>query len=273
MTQERATRFRTTLLAATVIAAGLLSGCESTGGPRELAIDNSATSSGSESSDARIRARIRTELGTLYFSQGNMAVALEELRLAVAADPGYALAYSMLGAVYIELRETKLAEQNFERALRLSPTDVDVNQRYGWFLCQSGREMESMKYFQQAIRNPLNPAPWRAASAAGVFAMRKGLVKEAEGFFQGALRQDPNDLTSLYNMGLLRYQQGGMDETYSLVSRLNKLVDPTAESLWLALRIERKLGERNAEANLGNQLRRRFPASREFQQLQRGEYD
>lgn len=273
MTHARATRSRTTLLAATAFAAVLLSGCESTGGLQEPVIENVTSSSGGDPSDPRNRARIRTELGSLYYSQGNMAVALEELRLAVQADPNYALAYSMLGAVYMELRETKLAEQNFERALRLSPTDSEINHRYGWFLCQVGREADSLKYFQQSIRNPLNPAPWRASAAAGVCSMRKGMTKEAEGFFQGALKQDPNDLTSLVNLGQLRYQQGSLEEARNLVSRFNKLVEPTPESLWLALRIERKLGARVAEASLGNQLRRRFPTSREYQQLQRGEYD
>jgi type IV pilus assembly protein PilF len=43
--------------------------------------------------------------------------------------------------------------------------------------------------------------------------------------------------------------------------------------LWLALRVERKLGQRLAEAKLASQLRRRFPGSRETQALQRGDYD
>jgi type IV pilus assembly protein PilF len=50
-------------------------------------------------------------------------------------------------------------------------------------------------------------------------------------------------------------------------------VDATAESLWLALRIERRLGQRAAELSYGNQLRRRFPQSSEAQALQRGAYE
>jgi type IV pilus assembly protein PilF len=51
------------------------------------------------------------------------------------------------------------------------------------------------------------------------------------------------------------------------------MLTPSAESLWLALRIERKLGERIAEQGLATQLRRRFPASPEYRALQRGEFD
>ena len=74
-------------------------------------------------------------------------------------------------------------------------------------------------------------------------------------------------------LGQIRYRQGSLEEARKLVSRFNKIIDPTSESLWLALRVERKLGERVAESSFANQLRRRYPSSREYQQLQRGEYD
>jgi len=223
--------------------------------------------------DARNRARVRAELAALYYGRGNMAIALEELRLAAAADPNYPLTYSLFGLVYMELRENQLAQSNFERALRLSPTDPDINHNYGLFLCQTGRETDSIRYFMQAVSNPLYQAPWRSYSAAGVCSLRKNNLKEAEDFFQRALRQEPDDPGSLLNLGQIRYRQGGLEEARKLVGRYNKIVEPTAESLWLALRVERKLGERVAETSYANQLRRRFAASREYQQLQRGEYD
>ena len=64
-----------------------------------------------------------------------------------------------------------------------------------------------------------------------------------------------------------------MDEARKFVSRYNKLVNPSAESLWLALRIERKAGERSTESSYASQLRRNFPGSPEYQALQRGEFD
>ena len=71
----------------------------------------------------------------------------------------------------------------------------------------------------------------------------------------------------------MRYRQGDFGEARKLMARHAKIVDATAESLWLALRIERRLGQRAAELSYGNQLRRRFPQSREAQALQRGEYE
>jgi type IV pilus assembly protein PilF len=227
----------------------------------------------SEVGEPRNRARTHTELAGAYYQRGNMGVALEELRIATAADSTYAPAYSLYGLVYMELREEKLAEQNFERALNLAPNDADINHNYGVFLCQTRREPDSIKYFNTAIRNPLYATPWRSYSAAGMCTLRSGNSKEAEQYFERALRLQPDDANSLLNLGQIRYKQGKIDEARRLVSRYNKLAEPSAESLWLALRIERKSGERVAEQSYANQLRRRFPGSAEYQSLQRGKFD
>jgi len=226
-----------------------------------------------EMGDPRNRARAHTDLAAAYYERGSMAIALEELRIATAADANYPPAHSMLGLVYMELRENQLAEASFERALRLSPNDPDINHNYGWFLCNTSREKESIKLFVQAIRNPLYATPWRSYSAAGVCSLRGGSAKDAEEFFQRALKLEPDDPQSLIKLGEIRYRQGQIDEARRLVSRYNKVISPTAESLWLALRIERRLGERVAEQSLGNQLRRRYPSSAEYRALQRGQYD
>jgi len=204
-----------------------------------------------EVGDPRNRAKLHTELASMYYSNGNLGVALEELRAAAAADTNYAPAYGMYGLVYMQMKDQSRAEASFERALRLSPNDADINHNYGWFLCQSGREPESVKYFLQAIRNPLYPTPWRSYSAAGVCTMKMKQFKDAEAFFERALRFEPDEPASRYN----------------------KLVTPTSESLWLALRIERRLGERVQEQAFANQLRRRYPESPEYQALQRGQFD
>jgi type IV pilus assembly protein PilF len=248
----------------------LLAACASQG-PEEPSIDTGTVIG--EPGDPRNRARIHTDLASAYFARGNMGVALEELRIASAADPTYAPAHSLFGMVYMELRENQLAAQSFERALHLAPSDGETNHNYGWFLCQTKREPDSIKYFMQAVRNPLYATPWRSYSAAGLCTMRSNNLKDAEDFFQRALKLEPDEPESLLQLGYIRYRQGKMGDARRFVSRYNKLVNPNAESLWLALRIERKLGERVAERSYANQLRRRFPGSPEYQALQRGQFD
>jgi type IV pilus assembly protein PilF len=225
------------------------------------------------STDPRNRARVRTELAALYYQRGNLNVALEELRLAVVADPDYATAHGMFGLVYMELKENQLAQASFARALALAPDDPDINHNYGWYLCQTGREAESMAYFQRTLRNSLYATPARTYTAAGTCALRRGDVAGADAFLQKALALDPNQPAGLLQLAQVRYRQGNYPEARRLLARHAKLVEPTAESLWLALRVERHLGQRTTELSYANQLRRRFPASREAQALQRGQYE
>jgi type IV pilus assembly protein PilF len=224
-------------------------------------------------SNPRNRARIHTELAAAYYSRGSMAVALEELRTAVASDPDYASTYSMFGVVYMELGETKLARENFEHALKLSPNDPDINHNYGWFLCQTGQEEKSIRYFLRAVSNPLYPRPWRSYTAAGVCSMRIDKLKDAEQYFRRALSLQPRDPMALLQMGQISYRQGKLGDARNYVSRFNDVVSPTAESLWLALRVERKLGNRLAAAKLASELRHRYPDSKENLALQRGDYE
>ncbi len=252
----------------------MIAGCAGSGGSASVEPELGQSSSDiTDAGDGRNRARANTELAALYYERGNLGVALEVLRTATSADQSYAPAHGMLGLVYMQLRENQLAQQSFERALRFAPTDPDINHNYGWFLCQTGKEAESTRYFLQAIRNPLYPTPWKSYSAAGQCALQKDNLKDAADFFERALKLDPDEPNSLLKLAVIRYRNGDMPEARRLIGRYNRGVEPSAEALWLGARIERRIGDKAAENSYANQLRRRFPSSNEYQQMQRGEYE
>lgn len=270
-------RVRALTLAATL---ALLAGCAAQQGqfPQQDATGAAAAEAGgigsvSDAADARTRAKAHTDLGSAYFEHGNMAVALEEARIALAADPTYAPAYNVQGLVNMALRDNAGAEQSFQRGLKLAPQDPDLNHNYGWFLCTSNRADQSIQWFMNAVRNPLYATPARSYAAAGRCTLDRS-PKDAADYFDRALRLDPNNLMALLPYAEMKYKSGQLREARDLVTRYNKLVaDPTAESLWLGLRIERKLGDTAAENGYATQLRRRYANSPEYQALQRGNFD
>ena len=223
--------------------------------------------------DGRTRAKAHTDLAAAYYELGNVGVALEEVRIAIAADANYAPAYNVQGLVNMDLRENGTAEASFQRGLKLAPQDPDLNHNYGWFLCQTGREDQALEWFMNAVRNPLYPTPAKSFAAAGR-CLQKRDPAEAMKYFDRALRLDPNNLQAMLPYAELLYRRGQLQQARELVGRFNKLLpEPTAESLWLALRIERKRGDRLAETSFATQLRRRYSNSSEFQSLLRGDYD
>jgi type IV pilus assembly protein PilF len=221
----------------------------------------------------RDRARAHTELAAAYLEGGNLGVALEETRLALKADSGYAPAYNIMGLVQMDLRDSTEAERAFERALRINPDDPDTNHNYGWFLCKSGREEESVRYFMNAVRNPLYGRPQKTYALAASCVLQKKNEKEALEFYDRSLRLDPTYAPALIGLAQLKFRRGDVRDARALVGRYNKIAEPTAESLWLGLRIERKLGDRAAEGSYATALRRRFAGSREYQELQKGRYE
>jgi len=220
----------------------------------------------------RDSATVHAELGAGYFSRGQYAVALQELDAAVKADPTYAPAYNVRGLVYMTLRENDRAEQSFERALDISPRDADINNNYGWFLCQTKREAESIKHFRAAFSNPLYATPEKAYLNAGICSQRMNRFKDAENYYREAL-QIRSGLPQA-NLGLagIYFQAGNYSLARRFLSNYMQLAEPTAESLWLGIRIEHAAGGSDAEADYAAQLKDRFPDSREAQDLMDGKF-
>ena len=235
----------------------------------------SASQAPAYGSDARARAKVHTELGSAYLQEGNMAVALEELRIAIAADAGYAPAYMVLALVHAYLKENSEAERVFRKALDLAPNDPEVNNNYGWFLCQSGKERQSIAYFLNAVKNPLYTTPGRAYANAGSCALKAGDFDGAASYLQTATRLGGDGaLMAQVQLALLAYRKGNLDEARNLVGEVLKNMEPASpEALWLALRIERKAGNRNAESGFAAQLRSRYANSPEYQEFLKGNFE
>lgn len=218
----------------------------------------------------RDRARIHTELAASYYEFGNMAVALEEVREALKSDPDYGPAYNVAGLVYAELREDKLAVENFQQALRIDPLDSDTNNNYGRFLCDRQRVDEAIRYFSAALKNPLYKTPERSYVNAGLCLRRRGDLAGAEDYFNRALKLQAMQPQALYQLADLAYSRRAYPQAKQYLLRLERVSPVNPEFLWLAVRIERKLGDQLAAASYGTQLTRNFPQSKEAAALQAG---
>lgn len=226
--------------------------------------------SGKEESVMRERARIHTELGAGYYSQGNLPVALDEFTEAVEIDPSYPMAYTGLGLVYAALREDAKAEANFKKSLQLDPGSSESHNNYGTFLCTRGRIDESITHFMEAVKNPLYSTPASAYLNAGVCALKKKDVANAEIYLRKALQIEPLLHPAAYQLASIQYDQGKYQEARSLLQYA--LADtPSPDVLWLAIRTERKLGGKDAEASYALELRRRYPESAEAKALISGQ--
>ncbi len=254
------------------LAASLL-GCAARPGPPEAASSDKEWVTESDEPAAQRRARLRVELASGYFEQDRVTVALDEVKQALVADPNYAPAHNLRGLIYLRLKEPRLAEASFLQAIKLAPGDGDSWHNLGWMHCEAGKHADAMAAFGQALQTPQYAAAARTWMSQGICQARAGQPLQAERSLLRAFELDAANPIVSYNLASLLMQRGEHQRAQFHIRRLNNSELANAESLWLGVRVERKLNQLETARQLGEQLRRRYPESQEAANYERGAFD
>lgn len=264
------------------LLAGVLAACGTSGGGGNVASNSglrgqtTELKTASDLTSADKRASIRLQLAVGYYQEGTYEVALDEIKQALAADPNLADAYGVRALIYTAMNENALAEENYQRAIRLAPRNADFNNNYGRFLCQTRRYELGMAQFETALANQYYQSPSKAKANAGNCAMQMKNLAVAERYLLDALRVEPDLPVLQADLARVYYERRDYPRAGFFINRLTTVAKPDtmpADWLWLAMRVQRKLGEKAMEQSLGTQLRRRHPLSPEFAAYQRGAFD
>ena len=208
-------------LAALALVLGLTA-CSSTG--TAVSADGSAQQ----------RARLRMELALGYFQNGQSAVAMEEIRQVLSADPRHGPAYNLQSLILLQQGDRAGAERSLRKAVSLDGHDADARHNLGLLLCEQGAYDESVQQFDQALAEPAYAGKSRTHLAAGTCALQAGQAAQAASHARAANAQQPS-----------------------------------AASLWLGMRAERQLGHAQAVSDYAGRLQQQFPDSAEMQRYQR----
>ena len=255
--------------AAMLALAALVCACANTPGSADRDLPTA-----SDQSEAERLARVRLELAGAYFGRGQNAVALDEVKLALAARPDLPEALNLRGLIYAAMGEPRLAEESFRRAQQLAPRDADLLHNYAWFLCNQSRFAEADGVFRQVLALPALRESGRTRLAWGVCLARAGQLAEAEKVLTAAFEVDPGNLALALNLSDVLFRQGQWDRARFYLRRVHAQPDlASAQSLWLAVRVEHGSGHPAARDRLGRELLRRFPQSREALLWEKGRFD
>ena len=247
--------------ALSVLAGALLAGCVA-----QTTIETRSVQDAT-ASDARLRAEIHASLGGQYYQRGNLAVALEETRLAIKEDPTYVVSYNVRALIFMELREDVQARAAFEQAMRLAPNDPDVMNNFGLFLCLRGEPDRGMAYFTRVQADTLYATPEKPLLNAGVCSRIQGRNREAEDYLRRAAAIRPDLAGALYSLAEILYEKGSYKEAENYLVRYMRLGEPTLSALVLGVKLARAQGEKAAEDSMLQQLRRRFPDAPQTREL------
>lgn len=228
----------------------------------------------SDETEQRKRARLRLELATTYYSQGKYTTALDELKQAVAIDPTLPSLHEMRGLIYAAMGDRARAEGSFKDGLAIDPNNGSILHNYAWFLCQEGRYAAADALFERAANLPQTIQTSKTLLARGVCQINAGLYPEAEKTLAKSYEIDPSNPATAYNYAYVLYRRGELERARFYIGRVNSVpAQVSAESLWLAARIEQRAGKTAARDKLIAQLRDQFAGSRQASLAEMGQFD
>jgi len=211
-----------------------------------------------EATAARL-AEINLQLGVAYMQEGKYPFAVEKLRKAVKADSNSVDAHLALAVTYDRLGENDAADIHFQEALRLAPDHAPAHTNYGSFLCRLDRVPEAEQHFQQAASTRGYESPEVAYTNAGLCMSRHGAPEKADAYLRQALEARPDFAPALLTLAEMSYAQGRYPAARTYLQSYHNVAEPSAQTLALAARIERQLGDRAAAAKYTQLLRTRYP--------------
>jgi len=203
------------------------------------------------------------QLGSQYFRNGSYDLARDRLERAIGFDPKMAKGHSLLALTHVQLGNTRLATESFDRAVRLGPNNHDVRNAYAVFLCGQEDFDEAQVQFDRAINLRDNENPEIMMTNAGVCIANKPDLEVAERYFRDALEIRPSYGEALIQLAALKHRTRDNLSARAFMQRYLASNVAAPAVLMLATQIETELGDERAATNYMNQLLRDFPESPE----------
>ena len=136
-----------------------------------------------------------------------------------------------------------------------------------------GAKVSHATSIEQALASPSYKNRPRTLLVQGVCLLRAGKLPEAEAALARAYEFDAGNPIAAYNLASLKHRRGDSQGAQFIIRRVNNSELANAETLWLGIRVERRLGNDVVVAQLAQQLSRRFPESPQWAAYQRGAFN
>ncbi len=243
-----------------ILSALLMTGCTTTtttDGVKKEPADNNKI----------LENRIQLALG--YMSKGDHEGARQNLNKAMKVNSRSPELHDVWALLYQKEREFGEAEAHYKKALTYNPLFTRGRSNYGLFLLRQGRYEEAYHQFSKGAEDLGYPRRAELFYKVGISALKLGKLAEAENAFTRAAVLNPQLSVAYLELADLTYNRGDYPKAKQLLNEYNNTKrGPSSRGLWLGVRLERSLGNKDAEASQGLALRNLFPDSRENQEYQ-----
>ena len=229
-----------------------------------LALGGCSSNTVREGVDTQKAAQANADLGLRYMMQVNYEVAMQKLNHALTFEPHHVPAHHYLAELYRRLERYDDADEHFRHALDYAEGDASsLHNNYGGFLCGQGRIDDGVEEFRKVLNNPVYARRDQVYENLGLCLERKPDYAQAEEYLRKGLELNPKAAKSLLAMARLTFGANNYLSARAYLQRYSEVARHTPESLWLGIRVERILGDKNALASYGLSLKGNYPDAAE----------
>ena len=248
--------------AATMLAALLLSGCQTT----------------SIKKDPQKGAKVRTQLAAEYIKTGDLDAAKRALDHALKVEPKDSNANMMMGVLLQQegsRPNLEKADEYFARAVALDPENAQARNNYGAYLYQMKRYHDAIQQLTRAGSTLGYDQRYLALENLGRIYLHLGGVSNAEKMFKQALQANRDSTVSMLELAEIYYLQHKIPASTEMYEQYVRTVgqkNQSARALWVGIRVARANADRTGVQVLVNQLRIFYPDSPEYQRYLQLQY-
>lgn len=134
-------------------------------------------------------------------AQGNTDGALAAWQGWLAAHPADARAETLIGSLYQTKGDSAQAMEAYKKALQLDPSQAVAANNLAYLMVESNDNLDVALSYAQTARQAMPQSPSTADTLAWVY-YHKGTYSLAKDLLTDAVKQDPNDASMHYHLGM-----------------------------------------------------------------------
>lgn len=213
------------------------------------------------------------QLAAGYLEQGDLANSKRSLANAAEFDANNSDVYAIWGLVYSREGEPELADDSFQRSLRINSGNSKARNNYAAFLFANSRYEDAYEQLERVVQDVEYPNRPQAFENLGLAALRLNRPADAEAAFARAVQLNSQQFRSSLELTELYLKKGDVLQARQFYRNYLSLLQfyrlqHSARSLWIGIQLENALGNTDNIKEYGAILESNFNASAENQQYQ-----
>lgn len=211
--------------------------------------------------------RPNRERGRLFLKKGDPKKARDFFEKAIEQNKLDVSSYHYLGQIYFRLGKTKMAIENYSRAMAISPRHSDRALSFAKILLKKKQKEEAEKVLRLVLRN--NPNDIDFKEDIGDTCSEHGLYDVAVKTYREVLKDDPERFYLNKKMGIALHRMGDNNEAVKVMEKAAAKFGEDIELLLMLAKVYMEMNMRMRADNWANKVVRIDPKNEEAREILR----